>query len=234
MANQEIIGEIVMNIKVRKDFDPTKHYSVAVEDCTVKEKKEVQQAFFDAGILWRYHGAEYLYIGAKQYSNKHAIGGVQKHLLYGSTTERCNMTAKEFLELVYEPEQQGYVHAELILQFGADALTHTEPWKLWQFKVDDGVWCDCPRNPHWRATTEYRRKPKTHFVHGVEIPDLRVSPELGDKYYLADPTSPELTDLHTFVMRMEKMWGERGLCYQNTDAGRRAAIAHSKAMLGIV
>ena len=119
-----------MNIKVRKDFDATKEYSVDVEHCSVKEKKEVQQAFFDAGILWRCHGAEYLYIGAKQYSNKHAIGGVAERLLYGSTTEGCNMTADEFLEIVYEPEQASHVHAELMAQYAEDAKTTDKPWEL--------------------------------------------------------------------------------------------------------
>lgn len=44
--------ETQMKRKVREDFNPAKEYSVDVEGCTVKEKEEVQQAFFDAGILW--------------------------------------------------------------------------------------------------------------------------------------------------------------------------------------
>lgn len=221
--------------KVRKDFDATKEYSVNVQGCAEDVKKAVQQAFFDAGFLWLIGGKEYQHLDAVQYSNARGCGDVTEHCMCGSTTKECNMTAEAFLDLVYEPEQQGYVHAKLMLQFAEDAQTHAEPWKLWQFKVEDDAWRDCPRNPHWRVTTEYRRKPKTHIVNGVEIPDLRVTPKYGDDYYLADSLSITFFNAHNFVEhRMEKLWVERGLCYQRTEEGKQAAILHSKAMLGII
>lgn len=220
--------------KVRKDFDPSKEYSVDVSGCTVEEKKEVQQAFFDAGFPWKLGGKEYRCLDAVQYSNALLGRGVTAHLMYGMTTAGCNMTAKEFLELVYEPDTQGHPHAELMMQYAEDAKTHAEPWELWQIKTGSFNWIDCKISLAWDPTSEYRRKSKTHTVHGVEIPDLRVLPEIGDYYYLADPTVSELAELHKFVMRAETLRAERGLAYQNSEEGKQAAILHSKAMLGII
>lgn len=92
--------------KVRKYFDPAKEYSVDVSRCTVEEKKEVQQAFFDAGFPWEFRGESYEYTDAVVYTNVLPCGRVFPYLMCGSSTTRCNVTAKEFLELVYEPEQQ--------------------------------------------------------------------------------------------------------------------------------
>lgn len=87
--------------KVRKDFDPKKEYSVDVSKCTLEEKKEVQQAFFDAGFLWITTDKTNINLDAVQYSNTTVQGTVTGYLLYGTTTDDCNMSAKEFLSLVY-------------------------------------------------------------------------------------------------------------------------------------
>lgn len=230
--------ETQMKRKVRGDFNPEKEYSVDVEYCTVKDKKEVQQAFFDAGILWGCHGAEFLYIGAKQYSNKLAIGGVQQHLLYGSTTRGCNMSAKEFLDLVYEPENQGHPHVELMLQFAEDAKTTDKPWKnfQWRTRAGTGTWLVMQKDMQFESKYEFRRKPKTKLIHGVEVTVFEFTPKVGEEYYTANVGLPELfeegyrtSENCTFTQRMI----ERGLIYPYTEEGKQAAILHSKAMLGI-
>lgn len=225
-----------MKRKVRKDFDKHKGYSVDVSECTEEEKKEVQQAFFDAGIPWQVHGEVYKYIDAVKYTNTtYGFHVITAYLMHGSTTVGCNMTAKEFLDLVYEPEQVGHVHAELMAQYAEDAKTHAEPWKLWQILVNftDGTkWTNLNSAFFFHPKCEYRRKPKTHFVHGVEIPDLRVSPEHGKYYYLADPTESEFTYRYMFHGDSQDiLWVERGLAYQPTEEGRQASILHTKAML---
>lgn len=225
--------------KVRKDFDPTKEYSVDVSGCTEEEKKEVQQGFFDADIVWRFRGAEYQFLDAAQYSNKYSSGGIAESLLYGGMTKGCNMTAEEFLDLVYEPEIEGHVHAELMAQYAEDAKSTAKPWELWQVKWQVkggvGVWVDCRSHPTWGSATEYRRKSNSHVVHGVEIPDLRVSPKCGEYYYLADPTESEFTYLYLFRGdTQDNRWAERSLTYQHTEEGKQAAILHAKAMLGML
>lgn len=93
--------------KVRKDFNPAKEYTVDVSECTEEEKKEVQQAFFDVGIFWEFKGETYQYLDEVSYTNTMSSGPITKYCKYGFATEDCNMTAKEFLDLVYEPEKQG-------------------------------------------------------------------------------------------------------------------------------
>lgn len=220
--------------KVRADFDPTATYKVDVRVCTEEQKKQVQQAFFDVGIVWEVGGEVYDHLHATQYTNTLSNGAVTSHLLYGSSTYGFNMSAKEFLDLVYEPKQQGHVHAEFMAMYAEDAKVTTKPWELWEFRTNRGVWWDCTEHPSW-DDTEYRRKPKTHSVHGVEIPDLRITPDLDQHYWYPDPSE---TDLVLRILR--RKWSSsdnhriaNNLCYEHSDEGKEAAIMHSKAWLGI-
>lgn len=227
-----------MKRKVRRDFDTAREYNVNVEECTEEEKKEVQQAFFDVGFPWSIGGKEYQRLDAEQYSNSLVGGDVTGYCMYGNTTNDCNMTAKEFLDLVYEPEKKGHVHAELMAQYAEDAKTSKTPWELWQIKdkYKDDVWFCCQRHPIWATHLEYRRKPNTKLIHGVEVPVFEFTPKVGEEYYVADVGTPEFfeqwhkpSEDSTSTQRMI----ERGLIYPYTEDGKQAAILHSKAMLGI-
>lgn len=92
--------------KVRKDFNPEIEYSVNVKGCDESVKREVQQAFFDAGILWENCSDVYKYLGAAEYTNKRYDGVIVDGLMYSYTTEDFSMTAKEFLDIVYESEPE--------------------------------------------------------------------------------------------------------------------------------
>lgn len=218
--------------KVRANFDLTKEYSVDVFNCTEEEKKEVQQAFFDVGIEWVLEGAEFRYLHASSYSNSKRNGIRYDYLMFGTEPRTDSISHQQFLELVYEPGQQGHIHAENMALYVGDAKTTSTPWELWQFKDSNGVWWNARRNPTWESDTEYRRKPKTHIVHGVEVPDLRFVPKDGDDYYLVDPTAPEFISKEFGGFR-HRMRAERGLCYEFTEEGKQAATLHAKIMLGI-
>lgn len=221
-----------MKRKVREDFNPEMEYNVNVTGCSEDVKKEVQQAFFDIGISWIARGEVYQHFDKVQYTNTTGMGKVTTDLMYGGETNDCNMSAEEFLELVYEPK--GHVHAELMARYAEDAKSHAEPWKLWQIKMESFDWIDCQFSPGWDPTCEFRRKPKTHFVHGVEIPDLRFTPKYGEYYYLADPTERDFTYRYLFHGDgQDSLWSERGLAYQPTEEGKQASILHSKALLGM-
>ena len=130
--------------------------------------------------------------------------------------------------------KQGHIHAELMAQYAEDAMAHSEPWKLWQIKTGSFDWIDCKFSPTWDPSCEFRRKPKTHIVNGVEVPDLRISPEYGNYYYLADPTERDFTYFYLFHGDgTGSLWVKRGLIYQGTEEGKQAAILHAMAMLGI-
>lgn len=90
--------------KVRTDFDKTKEYSVNVVDCTTEEKETVQQAFFDVGIVWRDRGKKYGHLERALYTNTRSSGDVTDYLMFGDPTNKYEITSKEFLDLVYEPE----------------------------------------------------------------------------------------------------------------------------------
>lgn len=135
------------------------------------------------------------------------------------------------------PEQVGHVHAELMMQFAEDAKTHAEPWKLWQTKTGEFDWIDCQFSPMWDPSVEYRRKPKIHTVHGVEIPDLRFTPKIYEEYCYPSPNHPSLVFRtqanYAHVNAADEHRLKHNLCYPPTEEGREAAILHAKAMLGI-
>lgn len=227
--------------KVRKDFDPKQPISVDVTKCTEDEKEEVQQAFFDVGITWLSGGigreskaTSFRYLGAVLYTNTTAEGTCSEHLMFGTWPRTDSISHQQFLSMVYEPVQQGHVHADLMALYAEDAKTNAEPWKLWQIKSGSSDWISCKFSPAWDTSCEFRRKPKTHTVNGVEVPDLRIKLKVGDRFYLVDPTEPEFTHIYKSTNdSFETMWAERGLCYENTEEGKQAAILHAKAWLGI-
>lgn len=163
-----------------------------------------------------------------------SVPSANQHVFLADTLIITDSSGSIIYDSTLKEEKKGHIHAELMQQYAEDAKTSKSPWELWQASPSTGVWHNLNDHPKWWIRQNYRRKPKTHFVRGAEIPDLRVTPELGGKYYLADPTSSELVELHTYVMRREELWFERGLSYQHSEEGRQAAILHSKAMLGIV
>lgn len=221
------------NRKVRSDFDPKRTYSVNVSNCTEDEKKKVQQAFFDAGFVWRRSGKEYPHLDAEHYSNVYADGTPAEHCLFGETREG-SMNPKEFLDLVYEPEHQGHIHAHLMAQYAEDAKTSRKPWELWQHRTGSSEWTNCTSHTGWDAISEYRRKPKTKLIHGIEIPDISFIPKENENYYCPAIDLPELYDAdyyeRGFLRDEMRIKGNR--CYPYTEKGREAAILHAKAMLG--
>lgn len=219
--------------KVREDFDATKEYSVNVADCTKEEKETVRQAFFDAGFRWECWGSSFQFLDAVLYTNTLPCGRVTGYCMFGSSIERSNMSVKEFLTLVYEPEQQGHIHAESMALYAEDAKTHVEPWKLWQFKYREGMWVDLSTSPSWLPSHKYRRKPKTYFLHGVEIPDLRIEPKNGQEYWYPDPSTAYFVGFSVHGAESSVHRLENNLCYERTEEGKQAAVKHAKAMLGI-
>ena len=191
-----------------------------------EHSKVFQEAVFAAGGEWM-HSGEFYRKGVNFIFLNDSLGMT---LCYNAVFFQEHDYKEIYLTLI---PTKGYVHAELMTKYAEDAQTHAEPWKLWQFKVKDGVWCDCPRNPHWMVTTEYRRKPKTNIINGVEVPDLRVLPKYGDSYWCPDPTSKQYVRVFDNLGTMHDLHREESwLCYEYTEEGKQAAILHAKAMLG--
>lgn len=151
----------------------------------------------------------------------------------GSIIEKPTHTQQQVLEMA-GMAKQGHVHAENMALYAEDAKTTDKPWELWQIKDARGEWRDLTCNPSFAAHLGYRQKPKTHTVNGVEVPDLRIEPKAGDRYYLVNPTKPEFFNYEVATgNKYDSKWIERGLCYEDTEEGKQAAILHAKAWLGI-
>lgn len=134
-----------------------------------------------------------------------------------------------------ETTNEAHPHAELMLQYAQDAMTTTEPWKLWQFRSNLDNWEPLIRNPLWGHSTSYRRRPITKLIHGVEVPDISFIPEQDKEYYFPAPHITKLYGCTNYLSKSENdsFKVQQGLCYPHTEEGKQAAILHAKAMLGI-
>ena len=238
---QEIIAmaeQLNTKRKVRADFDKRQPITVNVSGCSEDVKKQVIQAFFDVGLFWGIDARNLSpadgYVNS--YGNVCTEGENLHRLMWGEVAN--GITPEQFFTMVYEDEPQGCAHAELMLDYAEDANKYPAPWKLWQvrgYKENPCKWFGIHGHPTWNAKMEYRRKPKTHLVHGVEVPDLRIKPSRGENYYYPLPTSPNLVRQTIFIHGDDgdKYILQNNLCYEYTEAGKQAAILHSKAWLGI-
>lgn len=151
----------------------------------------------------------------------------------GSQIEEPTHTPQQVLEMA-GMAKQGHVHAHLMALYAEDAKTTDKPWDLWQIKAGSSDWISCKFSPAWDPRCQFRRKPKNHIVHGVEVPDLRITPKNGEWYYLVGRAAPEFT----YSCKADEAISDSSqvsmrLCYEYTDAGKQAAILHAKAWWGI-
>ena len=69
-------------------------------------------------------------------------------------------------------EMAKHRHAELMIEFGKDALETDRPWALWEYKTpDEDKWFPLIDIPEWNDIHLYRRKPKTININGFEVPE---------------------------------------------------------------
>lgn len=78
-------------------------------------------------------------------------------------------------------------HAALMAEYAKDALDSETPWEQWEYEAN-GILYNCQENPMWNTKNEYRRKPRTISINGVEIPEpVREPLNDGAIYYVANP-----------------------------------------------
>ena len=120
-------------------------------------------------------------------------------------------------------------HAASMLLYAQDAAETDKPWERWEFTSNYAGFNKCLKHPEWNDHFEYRRKPKTITVNGIEVPEpIREELKNLERYYLAYPFSEELySEYYWTGAKPDKLWLENGLIHST----REAAIAHAKAML---
>ncbi len=119
-------------------------------------------------------------------------------------------------------------HAASMLLYAQDAAETDKPWKRWEIKGDTGFH-KCLKHPEWYENFEYRRKPRTITVNGIEVPEpIREEPKVGEKYFLVNLASPTLVNYYSWSHhRDDNEWLNKGLVHLTEEA----AIAHAKALL---
>lgn len=119
-------------------------------------------------------------------------------------------------------------HADLIMEYAKDCLGHEEPWRLWQKKMD-GQWADVICHPQWAEGSEYRRKPRTVVINGIEVEaGASVAPLLESKYYFPDVHDPDLWGTDRWSGCPDDLARfSRGIIYSTTED----AAAMARAML---
>ena len=127
-----------------------------------------------------------------------------------------------------------HIHAENMRLYAEDALTTDEPWLLWQWKDNLGLWRNFDSHsltihPSWYPEVEYRRKPRTININGFEVPEpLRIEPKFEEPYWIADPASRDLADQYKWAGHtVDFRWLQRGLLHLTKEA----AELHAKALL---
>lgn len=87
----------------------------------------------------------------------------------------------------------GHKHAALMAQYAEDAQQCDYPWVRWQNRhFTQTTWDTCNTHPVWHEAREYRRKPKTVVINGVELEDDRFTTHPDDRVicYTESVTTP--------------------------------------------
>ena len=124
---------------------------------------------------------------------------------------------------------QPHPHAASMLLYAQDAAETDKPWERWEFKGCDAGFNKCLKHPEWNDHFEYRRKPKTITVNGIEVPEpIREAPKVGEKFFFVDLSVSTLTTHFSWENdAFDRDWLNKGLLHFTKEA----AIAHAKAML---
>lgn len=117
-----------------------------------------------------------------------------------------------------------------MLLYAQDAMETDKPWERWECKDDDETkWCGLVDHPAWDLSTNYRRKPQTILVNGIEVPEpVRKPLKESESYWIAVPTNPRKA-LSTVWLDDEddEYFLHSGLVHLTKEA----AVLHAEAML---
>jgi hypothetical protein len=123
-----------------------------------------------------------------------------------------------------------HLHAESMLEYAKDAATMLEPWKNWENKsITALAWGACTTHPEWNSARNYRRKPITVRINGIEVPrGVAEEPAYDTLVFICELEEAD----YCYPMRWEnrsdfKRALERGVVHLSKEN----AQAMSKAML---
>ena len=121
-------------------------------------------------------------------------------------------------------------YAENMALYAQDAMETDKPWERWQFRVLDGdPWVDCTVSISWGLDLQYRRKPRTITINGIEVPEpVREPLEIEQKYFFPYPAYTDRTDWYEWSGdSVDNQLLNDGLIHLTEEAAR----AHAEALL---
>jgi len=121
-------------------------------------------------------------------------------------------------------------HAKLVEQYCRDWLETDKPWERWQYLARHyQTWNNCTEHPAFSDWHEYRRKPRTILINGIEVPEPEREPlENNQEYFMTDldpvrRTDPIAWDNHDF----DKKALRNGLIHLTKESAKK----HAEALL---
>ncbi|KLU13980.1 hypothetical protein [Xenorhabdus griffiniae] len=126
-----------------------------------------------------------------------------------------------------------HIHADLITQYAQIAQTDNEPWRHFQCKtLTNNDWDDCITPIAFWFDREYRLKPRTIKIGGIEVPEpVRGPLVIGTEYY-----TPAINSISLYANRVtwgndtcDIEWLQRGLIHLD----RESAELHARALIAL-
>ena len=129
----------------------------------------------------------------------------------------------------------GHKHAELMLAYATESLTDAKAYLNWEVRTAPGEWFDISCHPLWHTDMEYRRKPRTVLIDGIEVPKPEITaPKLGTMYWSAEPTAIDALKWNDDKYDARTL--DAGLVHLTKDAAdqhRAALFGYNKTCCGI-
>ena len=130
----------------------------------------------------------------------------------------------------FDPSKPAHPHANSALDYATEMLTDPAPWVNWEYRNGaNHDWCPCSKNPVWGRHMEYRRKPRTITINGIEVPEpVREPLTLNQDYYAVRLEYPDGFLKPTWCHSVrDSRYLVAGLIHLTEEAARK----HAEALL---
>lgn len=120
-------------------------------------------------------------------------------------------------------------HANLMRQYAEDAAETDKPWERWEYCGSDPPWIRLTCHPQWWLWQQYRRRPRTITINGIEVPEpMREAPELNSVYWYPQFGYTNIIGHHKWTGdETDRICLSHGICHSTPEA----AALHAKALL---
>lgn len=126
--------------------------------------------------------------------------------------------------------EEDHPHGDLAAEYLVDAKKYVNPWLLWEVEDPNrsGRWLQCLIPPTWFSSLNYRRKPETIGINGIDVPKPRIAGLFfGQSYFTPNlVTGAAKADIWT-GSKQDIIFLRNGLVHDTYEA----ASLHAQALL---